>query len=591
MLLVCDAQDEATSELVANALRALDDARLDYDFHDLSDALHLPPLGPYASVLMAVTSAAELGLQGITDLGDYVADGGGVVFLHRVWHRHLHELAGFEEQVTRPCFAPPDPVTDGLRMERDILPLFDGIDLDSEQLAGHRPFDLTPHTDTEVFAVSEAGYPLGWLNPLGEGRTIYWNSGLLHLKTMRGLIVQSAMAVQQVGILPVANVGVIQIDDFPAPLWNEDMTPVSDDYPGLTPTQFYSEVWYPDMLALAERYGLVYSYFTIFNYNHTTSPPFSFAEWTDQKTKVADAEILATPHAAQMAANAGELGLHGYNHRPLLSEVWPSRDAMEQALEDAARRWEMDDLGPLPVSYVPPNNEYDRAGIEALSSAMPSIASISGSYYNCEPERGGQREFGPEPWNENLFCLPRASSGYEYSHDMQFDAISQIGVAGIWTHFTHADDVFDMPPDGESNPYCRNPQRRKWNGKAGPSGAPHGMLDEFERWIADFKRRFPWLRYVTTREACRLVTEHLRSEWAIFVGEEEIRVRSEPGSYFQLRLNNGKQLDTHAISGAELVADVNGNECGTHMLRSTSPVSVLRFKEHGRVAKVSDLAQ
>ncbi|WP_299322379.1 DUF2194 domain-containing protein [Parasphingopyxis sp.] len=589
ILFVQNGQDEAAAELAANAAKALDEARLDHERVDISDALHLPSLEHFSSVLLCVTKLEELGLQGITDLADYAAEGGGVVFPHRIWHRRLHDLAGFEERPTPPRFAATEPTTEGLRITGAVLPLFDGVELDREQLAGHRPLDLTPRDNVEIFAVSEEDYPLAWLHRLGNGRVIYWNSKMLEQKRLRGLIVQSVLAVQPVAIWPIANVGVIQIDDFPAPLWHEDMGPVLDQYPDLNATQFYGDIWHPDMLDLADRYGLTYSYFTIFNYNDRTSSPFPFDEWTYQTTHIAGTEVPATPHAAAIASNAGELALHGYNHMSLLNEIWSSQAMMEQALGDAAGRWDADDLGPLPVSYVPPNNEYDRTGIAALSSALPSVASISGSYLHGEFERGGQREFGPEPWNEKLFCLPRATSGYEYSADMQFDALSQIGVAGIWTHFTHADDVFDMPPDGEEDPYCRNPKRRRWRGKVSTNGGNHGLLDEFERWIADFKRRFPWLRYATTRAACRLVEDHLRSDWAAFIGAEEIRVRSEPGSWFQIRLNTGAQLDPHAISGAELVSAAGDNGCLADTLRSTAPVSVLRFRKHGRVAKSSPL--
>lgn len=566
---------------------ALGDARLDYELHDLCGALRLPDLSRFTCVLFCAENLGRLGGQDRSDLTAYVDLGGGLVVLRRAWHAELAHLAGIEPSDTKPKILKSSDASGGLAFISDTFPTFHGCRQTAEQIAGHAPLDIRPGKDARIFATNEQGFPVGWLNRHGSGRVIYWNSALLNRKRMRGMIVQSVAAAQQVSVLPIANVAVIQIDDFPAPLWHADMAPAGKDFSDLDPAGFYTRIWHSDMLDLAARHGLTYTYFPTFNYNDTTAPPFPFEEWTHQTVAVDGGEQPACIFNARVATASGELGLHGYNHMPLAADVWTSPQAMVGALREVAARWTEDTRAPLPTSYVPPNNEYDEEGIAALSNAFPSLTVVSGCYLGGDPERGGRREFGREPWNPNLFCIPRATSGYEFAGDMKFDALSQLGTSGIWTHFVHADDVFDQPPSDEADPYCRNPHRRPWRTSEGK----RGLLDEFESWIGDFRSRLPWLRFVSTRDAHALIEDYLQSSAKIAINRSHATIQTSPGSHFQVRLNDARRVGTKDISGATVLSVERADGSAIYTLSADTSTVIVPFEANRRLARILSSAR
>ena len=568
ILLIYNSIDKASVRLVHNARAALRDARLEHDLVDFSNALHLPALERYTSILLCAEALDELGVQGIVDLSDYVADGGGLVLLRRTWHPQLAAVAGMVPLAVQPDILSSPEADGGLVFIADTLPPFVNVSVNSDELAGHCPFHIRPARNVHLIATSEQGFPLAWLNRFGSGRTICWNSAFLHNKRMRGVIIQSAMAVQQVGVLPLANVAIIQVDDFPAPLEHGDLSVAGDEYAGLSSMEFYICNWHPDMQALADRHGVVLSYFPTFNYNDVVAGPFSFKEWSNAKITINGARIPACVHAAKIASHGGEIGLHGYNHVPLIEPFWSSETAIQSAMDAVTSQWQRDGLGPLPSSYVPPNNEYDAHGLGALCGAMPNIKVISGSFLHVAPERGGQREFGEEPWNPQLFCVPRATSGYEFSREMQFDGVSQLATSGIWTHFVHADDVFDVSKEKVPDPICRNPQNRPWRSAPSRSPRKRGLLEEFDAWLVDFRRRFPWLRFESTSNGAKLIKQHLQQEWTISLHPSWITIETDRGRYFQIHLNDGRLAGTRCISGADLIVREHLNGSTSYTLRA-----------------------
>ena len=65
------------------------------------------------------------------------------------------------------------------------------------------------------------------------------------------------------------NGSVFYLDDFPSPVPSGDGTYVKRDY-GTSIQEFYSNIWWPDMLNLASQYGLKYTGVMIENYEDKT---------------------------------------------------------------------------------------------------------------------------------------------------------------------------------------------------------------------------------------------------------------------------------------------------------------------------------
>jgi hypothetical protein len=549
ILIVYDDGDARSQWMAPNARQALRDARLACDEVDLSRD-RLPELASYSCVLLCAEVPKHLQSRDVERLRDWVESGGGLVAACRTWHPAILELAGLPASEDAPRCLEGTAAAEGLRFISAELPAFHGLEASTSEIGDNLPWDVTPDDAATILATTSAGHPLAWMFEYGEGRVVYWNSAILAHKRGRGLIVQSIAVAQQVSVLPLANVAVIQIDDFPAPLGPADLGHVADEYPGLTATEFYTRIWHPDMLALAERQGIEFTYLATFNYNDRVTPPFDFGEWEHHRVRIGGELVSATAHSAAVAAQNGELGFHGYNHCSLTADTWSSTEAMKQALRAVAERWQTDGLGNLPAVYVPPSNEYDEAGLEALAAELPSIEIVSGLFYDGSPERGGQRELGPEPWNPKLFALPRATSGYGHTPEVEFDALSQIATAGIWTHFVHPDDVFDVPRGAEYDVWCRNPAGRRWRTHGTGEGSGQGLMDVFEGWVEAIRSRFPWLRFVGTQRGASIVRGHLEGSWDVRWAGDRIELDLPTGSCFQLRLNGGRALPARLPPGA-----------------------------------------
>src|SRR5699024_8825165 len=116
---------------------------------------------------------------------------------------------------------------------------------------------------------------------------------------------------------------------------------------------------------------------------------------------------------------------------------------MVAAVQAAQKRWSVDGLKPLPVTYVPPTNNIDSTGLRSLKKGMPTLKYMS-SLYLGELEIGEGREFGPDPYVPGFFDYPRITSGFYNFDTSEFEQNSLYQLIGIWTHFIHPDDVFQV---------------------------------------------------------------------------------------------------------------------------------------------------
>lgn len=131
------------------------------------------------------------------------------------------------------------------------------------------------------------------------------------MKAVRGFYAASYSLLTDVGVYPVINGSAFYLDDFPAPVPEGDATYVKRDY-GMSISDFYMDVWWPDMLELASDHNIRYTGVIIENYEDAT-------DGTIKKQK----DTRRFQYFGNMLLHqGGELGYHGYNHQPLsLSNV------------------------------------------------------------------------------------------------------------------------------------------------------------------------------------------------------------------------------------------------------------------------------
>jgi hypothetical protein len=560
ILMVHNSTDVYGEETFANAVRALDYARLNHDDLDLANAGMWPDLDQYSSLVFVTELLNSIDETQAQQIADYVAAGGGLAVVYRAWNPHLATLFGMEGGAKYPELIEGEG---GLRFQADLFPGVKGLDLSEKTVPDLSSFDVALQRDVKVLARSGTGRPVVWLYRHGQGRVIYWNTVFLTEKEARGFIVQSVLNAQGLGVLPIANFATLHVDDFPASVSTEKIEPVKTEY-DLTLVDFYDQVWFPDMMDVARRYGLVFTFLIPFNYNDRVAPPFDFREWEHADVHVDNQPLFFSPYVAHLAAQKHELGLHGYNHISLTLKDWPDEENMVAALQAAWKRWDEDNLGPHPITYVPPNNIYDEAGARALTEGFPSLRILAG-IYTGRFEAGGNREFGPEPWNPELLDIPRVTFGYNLTPRYRYAMVSELGMMGVWTHFMHPDDVIHTPANYPHSPYHRNPNYWPWRGDY--TGQKNGFYYHFLRWLDFAQTTYPWLRYTRTDEAFDILRLHLKNQVAVDLKPYEVILHTSTPTYFQVRINDGRRIFLNDLQGAQFIHVYHGEGYKLYTLR------------------------
>ena len=381
--------------------------------------------------------------------------------------------------------------------------------------------------DIDIWATAydDKTYPAIIHHQIGKGQVVIFNSSQYSERQDRGMYFAAILMGLENIPYSIANVSTIFLDDFPAPLYDIYAETVKSEM-NLSQAQFYKNVWWPDMIQLAKEENLAYATYPCFDYRNITEPPFLFKEWdhtsTTLKENAGDAPDFLMSEALKENV---EIGLHGYNHVSLLQEDWPNKEFMILSLNSAEKKWISSGYGQLPRTYVPPSNNIDSLGFAALQEAIPSIK-YNSSLYLGDFEDGGGREFDPEPYNPHFYNFPRITSGYDLSAENQFLQHSLYLYTGIWSHFIHPDDVFQVPSDNNlshGDYGFRNSQRLGWrtskNGKL-------GFLPIFRKHLQKTKKIYPFIKYETVINAATHTEAWRKSKVDYSFKEDSIRVNS-----------------------------------------------------------------
>lgn len=350
-------------------------------------------------------------------------------------------------------------------------------------------------------AENDEKYPLIIENEVGKGRVIYYNSTYFMIKDDRGLLLSGIIKGLEGIPYPVVNTGVIFLDDFPAPLYDIKQEPVASEM-NLTITDFVHNVWWPDLVKISKKFDIQYSAMTTFDYNLNVKPPFLFREWDSKKVKIGNKEVGLSNWLVEDVLKQGhELAFHGYNHVSLLVPDWKNPDFMITSLKAAEKKWEVNNFGDLPVTYVPPSNYIDRIGLKQLKKGMPSINFMC-SIYIGDKVNGGNREFDFDPYEPELFDFPRISSGFYVDDDLKYTMYSMYIFTGIWSHFLHPDDIYDIRGKNhvllDKSYDFRNYDNLGWYKTPNSNRA---MLPEFDKLLTSLRRDFPHIRFMNARES------------------------------------------------------------------------------------------
>jgi hypothetical protein len=397
------------------------------------------------------------------------------------------------------------------------------------------PWDASqsrPSQNSDILATDFKGdIPLLWSSRVNEGRVLVWNWNGFQEKVYRGFLLESFLSIRPVAAAGTPGVATMFIDDWPIPMYNVVKDPLT-----ITDTEFYTKKWWPELKSFFTTYDIPHSSYIIFEYNMNTTPPFTIEEFfigEGQPSTKIGREILESEH---------ELALHGYNHASLILDdrkpgvgYWPDTETMKQGLHAAKEEWiRLFGAHALPRSYVAPNNYISPEGIDAVHEVFPSIHVIG--TMNIGGGSQTDSEFGEDSDRPGLYYLPRVSYGYMLNNFLELSISSAIEGYGIWTHFTHADDVYD--------PY--RSRGMSWD----------EMLQEFHKTVRFVRRHFPWLDYVTVEKAGRIMKayDNMNAEFRWNSETKTLTVASVPGFRFRVRQNiEGKSGKAASVAGGTVL--------------------------------------
>ncbi|WP_138429701.1 DUF2194 domain-containing protein [Fodinibius saliphilus] len=490
-----------------NVTQALEYAKIPYQTHDLTlgdSELEIPK--SIKVIYFSTDRVEQMKEKEVEMLLEFVAEGNQLVILSPLYDERFQYFTGLDPN-KNPVL---NKTAEGFTFKKNVFPHYKGKQYQNRATFIHNGFGGEYFVDDKsvlATASTNSEYPAIIQRDIGKGRSIYFNTTVMTDKSYRGLLFSVGLKALEGIPYRVANVSTIFLDDFPAPLYNEKLEPVDEEY-DTTHADFVARIWWPDMKRLANTYNMDYTAVMAFNYNAVVVPPFDFKEWKSGKITFDGETYNASAWLARdIRDSRHELGLHGYNHFSLWKKDWSNIQFMQASLQAVKKRWRIDNLGSFPVSYVPPTNNIDSLGIQAISLTMPSIKYIS-SIYLGSFEEGGDREFGPEPYAPELFDYPRITSGYVNDNASNFNQNSLFLFTGIWNHFVHPDDVFQVHQRSQDKYRSRNPRGLGWH-----SNDEHdiGLYEVFKNRVDETLERYPVSRFLAVKEAAPIAQRWLNT--------------------------------------------------------------------------------
>ncbi len=416
-------------------VEVLEEMKIAYEEADLAMDPELNP-DAYDKISIALNDLSLLG-EAVFGLLDWVRDGGSLLFLYPMDNNGSLQVIsgelgirenGYQYTVVESVCFTGDLMLGGAQKEYRITDPFQSsmsVILDEE---------------CRVYMTEggERNVPLLWERERGEGKIVVMNLGIME-KAYRGFYSAAYSLLGDSCLYPVINGSAFYLDDFPSPVPGGQGEYIQRDY-GMDVATFYSNVWWPDVLSLAEDYGIRYTGVVIEEYSDLTEPPLPRYQ-----------DVYRFRYFGnQVLQHNGEIGFHGYNHMPLCLESfdyqglytyekWPDLDAMESALtelNDFCASLFPDETFQV---YVPPSNILSEEGRQLIAERFPQIRTIASIYF--PGAMSYSQEF--EVAEDGVIETPRIISGCMIDEYMEIAALSELNLHYVNSHFQHPDDVLD----------------------------------------------------------------------------------------------------------------------------------------------------
>ncbi len=292
---------------------------------------------------------------------------------------------------------------------------------------------------SKVYAYTkEKNVPLIWARDYRNGRIVVCNFGYTE-KAYRGIYSSAYTLLDDVFIYPVINASVFYLDDFPSPVPAGNGEFVKRDY-NMGIADFYSRVWWPDMLTMAKDHDIKYTGLIIETYQDKTEGELPSNNSTSNYYY----------YGNMLLNQGGELGYHGYNHQPLCLDnfeykqdlgykTWENYEVMNDSITELIRFSSSIFPDQEMSVYVPPSDVLSEEGRRMLGNDFPQIKCIASIYLEGQDEY--EQEFSVS--EDGIVETPRVVSGCILDDYMKITALGELNLHFICSHFMHPDDLLD----------------------------------------------------------------------------------------------------------------------------------------------------
>ena len=335
----------------------------------------------------------------------------------------------------------PPLQVESMRLQSSLLAGGQGMEFSDEViLCQMSQVQLRPEALAHITTADEAASPLLWELPFGRGTVLVCGVDLMDSKASRGLICSCIARLQDVTVWPVINAAVYCIDDFPSAAPAGYDRNVREQF-GCTVADFYNNIWWPAIRRIGRQYRLPYSCFLIQCYDADTDGPFdNDSHWKS-----------AAYFARLILEDGGEIGIHGYNHQPLVLQgytydeknsgylPWPSNFRMVESIraltEYAAR------LSPdiRLQAYVAPSNVLDENGLAVLTEHFEDLRIFAGVYIGT-PDQMVQ-EFAV--LEDGVVTVPRLTADMQMEDSEWWMQLNALNFHFAESNYIHPDDILD----------------------------------------------------------------------------------------------------------------------------------------------------
>lgn len=426
--------DQASRNAMGVIVPILDQMKIPYDVVSAQD-FRSEQLQEYECLILAVNHYADIAAM-IGELKTWVKQGGKLMVLFPPDYSG-NFMAMFDILGIKDC---------GLPVEINEVRFRDGFMIGGDDRsypitdAYASSYALTVSEDSTVCMESTDKYPIPliWRRSCGEGTVVFDNFGIME-KAYRGIHSAALSLLEDSFVYPVINAATFYIDDFPAPVPEGDGEYITRDY-NMSVSDFYSQVWWNDVYNLAKKYGIKYTGVVIEEYNSQVEGELLRNEEVDRYLYFGN----------MLLQTGGEIGIHGYNHMPLVLsnfdyenqydsyKQWASMESLTDSVTEVMEFTQALFPGQKLQVYVPPSNILSEEGRSVLEQA--GIRAIASVY--LEGDLAYEQEFEVSR-EDGIVNTPRVIAGYIFNDYVNLVALCELNFHLVSTHFQHPDDVLD----------------------------------------------------------------------------------------------------------------------------------------------------